>query len=320
MTDFFFHRILADPLVTVVNSGKSELWPGVVYTSLMAEDRPAHVLISLNWYLERHLRRILDVMDRARSRFPNIRFTVLACSEEDEILARSRGIDTFLCNQNCFLDERLIYPEPNVPKLYDAVYNGRLDPGKRHELAATTTRLAIITAGATVERSYAVKTLAAMRDLAYCNYRQASGVLKHLDVEHVRRILVQSWCGLALSAEEGAMYASAEYLLAGLPVVTTRSRGGRDMFFRPDYVTTVDDSPEAVAAAVLDFKQRKLDPVVIRNRTIALFREHRRQMVARLSEIAQTDLFPLADASIWLPQFKHQMRTRLKVNLGPAGA
>ena len=111
------------------------------------------------------------------------------------------------------------------------------------------------------------------------------------------------------------MFASAEYLLAGLPVVTTRSRGGRDQFFHPDYVTTVEDTPEAVAAAVLDFKERKLDPFVIRNRTIALFREHRRRLVARLSEIAQTDLFPLADQALWLPQFKHQMRTRLKADI-----
>jgi glycosyltransferase involved in cell wall biosynthesis len=319
MTDFFFHRILVDPLVAVVNSGKNELWPGVVYTSLVADGRPAHVLISLNWFLEKHLPRILDLMDRAPSGFPNMRFTILACTEEDENLARSHGIDTFLCNQNCFLDERLFYPEPGVPKLYDAVYNGRIDPGKRYELAGTTTRLAIITAGSTIERGYAAKTLATMRDVAYCNYRPDSGVRSDLSVEQVRRILVQSWCGLALSAEEGAMYAAGEYLLAGLPVVTTRSRGGRDVFFHPDYVTTVEDSPEAVAAAVLDFKQRKIEPVVVRNRTIALFREHRRRMVARLSEIAQTDLFPLADASMWLPQFTHQMRKRLKVNLGTAG-
>ena len=316
MTDFFYHRILVDPLVTVVCSGEIDLWPGIVYTSLVAEGRTAHVLISPHSFLENHLHLVVEVMDRARVRFPNMRFTILACTEREEELCRSRGIDTILCNHNCFLDERLIYPEPNVPKLYDAVYNARLDPVKRHALAIKTTRLALISASYNVSPDYAAKTLTAMRDLAYCNFRLGSKVLHHLNTEQVRRILVQSWCGLALSVDEGAMYASTEYLLAGLPVVTTRSRGGREQFFHPDYVTTVEDSPEAVAAAVLDFKQRKLDSIVIRNRTIALFREHRRRLVAHLSEIAQTDLFPLADGAMWLPQFKNQMRTPLKVNLG----
>jgi glycosyltransferase involved in cell wall biosynthesis len=317
MAEFNYHRILIDPLVVALTSGKSELWPGVAYTGLVAVGRPAHVLISLDYYLEKHLPRIVDVMDAARSRFPNIRFIILASAEEEESLARSRGIDTLLCNHNCFLDERLIYPEFNVPKLYDAVYNGRLVPQKRYELAAHTPRLAVIASAYDVEKKYATKVLSAMLDVAYCNYDPASVVHRHLGQEQVRRILVQSHCGLALSAIEGAMYASGEYLLAGLPVVTTQSLGGRDVFFHPDYVITVDDNPEAVAAAVADFKRRSLDPVLIRNRTIALFREHRRRLVARLSEITQRDLFPLADHAMWLPQFKHRMRTRLKVNVDP---
>ena len=68
-----------------------------------------------------------------------------------------------------------------------------------------------------------------MHDLAYSNYRPSSGVLHLLDVEQVRRILVQSHCGLALSTEEGAMYASGEYLLAGLPVVTTALGGALEI-------------------------------------------------------------------------------------------
>src|ERR1700684_2740261 len=113
MAEFSFHRILVDPLVTVLTSGKDDLWPGVVYTSLIAEGRPAHVLISLNWYLAKHLHRIVDVMDRARIRFPNIQFTILASAKEEEELARSRGTGTLFCNHNCFLDERLLYPDPN---------------------------------------------------------------------------------------------------------------------------------------------------------------------------------------------------------------
>ena len=155
-----------------------------------------------------------------------------------------------------------------------------------------------------------------MRDLTYCNYSKASGTLRDLNTEEVRRILVQSRCGLALSAQEGAMYASGEYLLAGLPVVTTRSRGGRDAFTIPIM------SPPS-----------KIDPRRWRQRSSisknvnstrppsAIGRSHcfasiAAGLIARLCEIVQCDLFALADGSMWLPQFTHQMRKRLKVNLG----
>src|SRR5580698_7891778 len=106
MAEVFFHRLLADPLVTVVGSGKTELWPGIVYTALVGGGRPAHVMISPQFYLEKHLPHIVDVIARARSNFSNIRFTILANAEEDEALALAQGIDAFLCNQNCFVDER----------------------------------------------------------------------------------------------------------------------------------------------------------------------------------------------------------------------
>ena len=43
-----------------------------------------------------------------------------------------------------------------------------------------------------------------------------------------QRHLNRARVGLCLSAREGAMFASMEYLLSGLPIVTTPSMGGRD--------------------------------------------------------------------------------------------
>ena len=37
--------------------------------------------------------------------------------------------------------------------------------------------------------------------------------------------------GGVFSEEEGACWASSEYLLCGLPVVSTHSRGGRDVWY-----------------------------------------------------------------------------------------
>ena len=51
--------------------------------------------------------------------------------------------------------------------------------------------------------------------------------------EEVNNFLNQCKVGIILSEVEGANYASIQYLLAGLPVVSTKSKGGRDVFFDP---------------------------------------------------------------------------------------
>ena len=159
MAEFFHHRLWADPLVCVVCSGRDELWPGVVYSSLVAAGRPARIMIIPFQPLESHLPRITEVIERAGVRFPKFQFTISRSDADDERLGRSRGIDTFVCNLNSFLDERLVYPEPNVPKLYDAVYNGRIVPSKRHHLAVQVSRLAIITGGYEVDAGFAAAML-----------------------------------------------------------------------------------------------------------------------------------------------------------------
>ncbi len=56
--------------------------------------------------------------------------------------------------------------------------------------------------------------------------------------------------GGIFSAKEGACYASTEYLLCGLPVITTASKGGRHVWYTPQNSITVEATPEAVAAGV----------------------------------------------------------------------
>lgn len=57
------------------------------------------------------------------------------------------------------------------------------------------------------------------------------------------------------------MFASMEYLLCGLPIVSTPSIGGRDVFFDKDYVEIVEPDPHAVKEAVIEMVRRRVrDP------------------------------------------------------------
>ena len=71
------------------------------------------------------------------------------------------------------------------------------------------------------------------------------------------------------------MKASMEYLLCGVPVVTTASRGGRDFFFEPGFCTTVEPDARAVERAVADFARRAPSPETIRAAVLEKVRRER---------------------------------------------
>ena len=71
------------------------------------------------------------------------------------------------------------------------------------------------------------------------------------------------------------MFASMEYLMCGVPVVTTRNRGGRNRYFTTYNSTFVAARPEAVARAVSDYVARPPDPTRIRQEVMSLVRRDR---------------------------------------------
>ena len=76
-----------------------------------------------------------------------------------------------------------------------------------------------------------------------------------------------------------------EYLLAGLPVVSTPSRGGRDVFFDPDYCIICEPDPVAVRLAVEQLQARNLPREEIRNRTLEKIAPLRRRFVELVDEL-----------------------------------
>jgi glycosyltransferase involved in cell wall biosynthesis len=82
------------------------------------------------------------------------------------------------------------------------------------------------------------------------------------------------------------MYTSIEYLLAGLPIVSTRNIGGRDVYFDPEYCITTEADPEAIRAAVLELKARRIPRDHIRRRTLARIDADRQRFLDFLSALS----------------------------------
>jgi len=208
---------------------------------------------------------------------PNPDNFIYLCNDYNVYLDRlSLGINAHFINQNAFIDERRIDYNPNIEKEYDAVYNARLRPVKRHYLASEVgeqLRLALIVGHHTpglgsVPESEIPKSV-------FMNKYQ-------LMPETVSRILSRSKVGLILSESEGACFASSEYLLTGLPVVSTKSRGGRD-FWYDDYNSIICDAdPDSVLSAVNELLNDPRDPKLIRESHIKKMYMHRQKFIERV--------------------------------------
>lgn len=80
------------------------------------------------------------------------------------------------------------------------------------------------------------------------------------------------------------MYAATEYLLCGLPVVSTVSVGGRHEWFDPRFTRIVPDDPAAIADAVRQLISLQIPREHIRTETLERMWQHRR----RFFDLGQT--------------------------------
>jgi hypothetical protein len=275
--------------------------------------RRAYLLVSPSWSHEcdRLAQRAAQRIRRHRIWYGDHRITYLCNTPSEVDHFRRFGVDAVFCNQNALLDERIFFPDPAVEKRFDAIYDASFIAYKRHHLASKVERLALTGYVKSDSVDDYVESLAGVLPQAHWFKSPVGGHGDWLTDGSINRFLNECRVGLCLSAEEGAMYTSAQYLLAGLPVVTTRNKGGRDVFFHPDHVRWVDDDPGSVAEAVAELAANPPDPWSVRSRVLDAMAEHRARLVALLNDIYRRERRSVAWADRWparLPNklFDHQ--------------
>lgn len=243
---------------------------------------------------------------RTRQQFPDIELIHLCNRPGQAELFHARGGRAIFCNVNCFVDESVFRPLPSVEKRFDAVYNARLDKVKRHFLAREIASLALIYNPTDVGLEYIRET---QRQFSYARFfnHSDSGEYRILRPEEINESLNACRVGLCLSEHEGPMSASVEYLLSGLPIVTTPSLGGRDVFFEESFVVTVAPEPGAIKESVRELIGRKVRPGIPREATLAKFSAHRQAFVALVQEIYDQHDIKRRFADEWPRVFFHRM-------------
>lgn len=252
--------------------------------------RPAHLLLGLGWSADDDTlaEQFAEVCRRHRAAHPRHHIVVLANEPGAVPRLRVRGVEAVPINQNAFVDDRIFKPLPGRQPRYDAVYNARFTPFKRHDLAREVERLVLIGYPAQGEArpsdGYLPHLRAVLPHASYAN-EWRDGRPSWLRPEQVNEVLNDARVGLCLSAVEGAMYASAEYLLSGLPIVTTPSRGGRDYFFDPEFCLTVEPDPRQIREAVQALVARNIPRQHVRARTLERIEAVRRRFFELVQQI-----------------------------------
>jgi glycosyltransferase involved in cell wall biosynthesis len=220
---------------------------------------------------------------------------VLANTPDEVAAAMRAGFRAAWVHHNCWLDERLFQPLA-LSKRYLAVMVTQPAPYKRPWLASEVPGLAIV-AG----RPFAASgvDLAAIPHAAY---------VTDVAPAEVCRIINKSEVGLILSEEEGGCFASSEYLMCGIPVVSTRSRGGRDIFYEADHTLIVEPSAADVARGVVELAARRLDAEQISRRHLERAREFRATFVREVLTVALAEIGSRREAGEVLTScFQHKM-------------
>ncbi len=233
--------------------------------------------------------KIRDVVEKEKKYYPEHEFIFLCNTQKEYRLFQKFNLPCIFCNHNALIDEKIFSIMPREKRRYDAIYNAQMAWFKRHQLASKIDNLALITVFDGINTSslysYIIKKVLSNASLLNKPSSSSYGKNNYLDPVEIARYLNQAKVGLCLSAKEGAMYASTEYLLCGLPLISTRSKGGRDIFFDKKYVKIVDDNKVAVKEGVEELIKRDIDSNYIRINTLEKMNPHRERFITLIQEI-----------------------------------
>ena len=112
------------------------------------------------------------------------------------------------------------------------------------------------------------------------------------------------------------MRVSMEYLLAGTPVVTVPSKGGRDRFFFPLFAQVVDADARSIARAVEKVKALNLPRAAVREYAATLISFERRNYLQALNLRIQKMFGPTVKFTDFSVFFKGVHFRPLKESLG----
>ena len=191
------------------------------------------IIVGIWWTVEPEVgspERLLAWVHKKEKENNGLKIILSANTEKEYGHLQKLGASCIFCNQNIFKDFSIFTPI-DLPKKYDAIYNAQFLRFKRHHLAKKIKRLGLIGYNFNSDLEYFDEIKTELPHAEILN-KKDNGTYRFLSKEKCNEYNNMAHVGLCLSEKEGPMYASMEYLLADMPIVSTKSFGGRDVFFR----------------------------------------------------------------------------------------
>lgn len=252
----FFDVVNAAPLIVVQSEHDIDA---------LLPNEPALRFINFSWH-----QKVESVLERHRQLTmarPNDRLVYLINDPDLATGLMRTDVESVFLPSYVFVDESIFTPRDSRSQLaHRAVYNARMTPWKRHELASRVDRMLFV--GGVHNHDDSIEYFDRLRianpKATFTHQRRGEFIDPSRVAEHLRSAQV----GLCLSAVEGAMFACCEYLLTGLPVVTTPALGGRMWWIDNEVGRVVAADAESVHNAVEELIERDIDPNFIRTKTL----------------------------------------------------
>jgi glycosyltransferase involved in cell wall biosynthesis len=258
--------------------------------------RAAWFLISPTWTIEgdepAKLLRELAVLHRSRN--PEHRL-IFICNTPEEVDGLQKfGEAAFFYNKTANVPDWIFKPLDGAEPEFDAIYNAQLVPWKRQELSLGIESCAFLfhrglpqPDSAASEKAIIAQHAAAAPGHVFINRFGKGSAPVRLPPAEVNRHLNRARIGLCLSEKEGPMLASSEYLLSGLPIVSTPSVGGRHIYFDEEFCLVVSADPSSVAEAVDALKAKGIPRGYVREKTLKRMEQDRARFLALLNAILE---------------------------------
>jgi glycosyltransferase involved in cell wall biosynthesis len=223
------------------------------------------------------------------SEFKKAKVIILANTmEEYNMYKKNYKYDCVFFNHNALINSEKYTIIQDTDKCYDLVVNSRFISLKRTHLAKQVPSVVFI--GSYGNKSHGEPIFNTFG--TYVNFKDNiidKNTYNRLNQDQISKYYNESYVGGIFSSIEGACFSSSEYLLCGIPVVSTQSKGGRDIWYTKDNSIICEPNEVSVAEAVELAKKKIKDGTfnkfLIRSNHIQLMNEHKNRLALHLHTI-----------------------------------
>jgi hypothetical protein len=176
-----------------------------------------HFVAPVWTYSDADISEIAAYWRNTMQKLPDALIVFLASTEYEAVELSKAGVPAVVCNVSIFVDEKVFRPLAPMnlwDAEFDAIYNARLEPYKRHALASDVNKLALIWDRRFDGTSspYDQEVISTLSNANHLNIEKSSGKYKSFALQEVAHELARAKCGLLIGG--GGRHACIDRILA----------------------------------------------------------------------------------------------------------